>query len=71
MGHAGRSYERGAYKKKETGMIKTKFWIMLQCTAAEQHYRPGMIKLALSMSTARAIRHRQGKTSILTIKDRS
>lgn len=71
MGHPGRSYERGGYEKKETGMFKTKFWIMLQYSAAEQHYRPGMIKLALSMSVARAIQHRQGKTSILTIKDRS
>lgn len=38
------------------GMFKTKSWIMVQCSAAEQRYRPGMIKLALSIS--RAIQHR-------------
>lgn len=27
MGHPGRSNERGAYEKKETGMFNTKSWI--------------------------------------------
>lgn len=39
-------------------MFKTKSWIMLQFSAAEQHYRPGMIKIAISMSISRAIQHR-------------
>lgn len=43
---------------------------MLQYSAAEEHYRPGVIKLALSMSIVWAIQHRQSKTSILTIKER-
>lgn len=71
MGHPRRSCKRGAYEKEEIGMFKTKLWIMLQCSAAEQHYRPGMIKLALSMSIARAIQHIQGKAWILTMKDTS